>query len=214
VIKNRSFMLGLGIGLLLGAILLQLMITAGKALPTKEQVVKEAAKLDLKVTSKADKLLTKEEWAALNDQIVEPDKDAEPVKDSVKSNKPSDPSASPSPVVKPKAATSPKVVVAPSTPLTPKQSDVNQPNTSTIPISTIAPKTSLSPDAISVRIPNGINLSEVADLLSKTGVIEDKKGFLRAADKRGVTKVIQYGNYTFDLAESLDSIIDKLTTIK
>ncbi|KGE17498.1 endolytic transglycosylase MltG [Paenibacillus wynnii] len=200
MIKNRSFMLGLGFGLLSGAILLQLMITAGTAQLTKEQVIKEAAELNLKVIAESDKLLTKEEWAALEEQVVKPG-----------GNKPS-----PSPVVEPKAANSPDDTVAPSAPSTPKQSEVIQPDTSTIPVSTIAPveSNSLGKSAVSVRIPNGITLSEVADLLSKNGVIQDKQEFLRAAVKRGATKVIQYGNYTFDTKESLETIIDKLITVK
>ncbi|MDQ0193461.1 hypothetical protein [Paenibacillus wynnii] len=216
MIKNRSFMLGLGFGLLSGAILLQLMITAGTAQPTKEQVIKEAAKLNLKVIAESDNLLTQEEWAALEEQVVEPGEDTEKANETRKSDKPVGNSPSPSPVVEPQAANSPDDAVAPSVPSSPKQSEVIQPDTSTIPVSTIAPveSNSFGKSAISVRIPNGINLSEVADLLSKTGVIQDKKEFLRAADKRGATKVIQYGNYTFDKKESLDTIIDKLITVK
>ena len=218
MIKNRFFMFGLGVGLLSGALLLQLMITAQAGQPTKEQVIKEAAKLNLKVSAEADKLLTKEEWAALEENVVQPEKDPEGTPEQSKSseNKGAQPEASPSPVVKPKTAVSPNKVIAPSAPSKPKDVKVTQPHKTEIPVSTIAPIATVAPDVgdVSVRVPNGLTLSEVADLLSAYGVIQDKNEFLRAADKRGVTKAIQYGKYTFNKEEGLNSILDKLTTIK
>ncbi|MCL6603061.1 MAG: hypothetical protein K6T94_09325 [Paenibacillus sp.] len=193
MIKNRSFMLGLGSGLLAGALLLQLMITAGTAEPSKDQVIKDAERLNLRVTEEADKLLTKEEWAALKEESIE--------------SEPTETDASTSPAVVPKAVTTPEKAADPSVPSTPKDSVVKQPDSSTTPVT---PEVG----SISLRIPNGSNLTKVADLLLKAGVIPDEKAFLRAADKRGVTKVIQYGRYNFDPEESLDSIIDKLTTKK
>lgn len=50
MIKNRSFMFGLGTGLIAGALLLQVMITGGAAPLSKEKLIKEAAKLNLTVT--------------------------------------------------------------------------------------------------------------------------------------------------------------------
>ena len=202
MIKNRSFMLGLGSGLLAGALLLQLMITAGTAEPSKDQVIKDAERLNLRVTEEADKLLTKEEWAALKEESIE--------------SEPTETDAPTSPAVVPKAVTTPKKAAAPSVPSTPKDSEVKQPDSSTTPVSRKTPVASITPEvgSISLRIPNGSNLTKVADLLLKAGVIPDEKAFLRAADKRGVTKIIQYGRYNFGPEESLDSIIDKLTTKK
>jgi len=218
MIKNRFFMLGLGVGLLSGALLLQLMITAQTSHPTKEQLIQEAAKLNLKVSAVTDELLTKEEWAALEEKVVKPGEDTGGTPEQSKSNddKTAQPAATPSPVAKPKTATSPKTAAAPSTPSTPKQTTVTQPEKSKIPISTIAPIATVAPDEgdITVHVPNGMTLSEVANLLSDSGVIQDKKEFLRAADKQGATKAIQYGKYSFNTKESLNSILDKLTTIK
>lgn len=49
MIKNRSFLFGLGTGLITGALLLQLMISGGAAPLTKEQVLQGAEKLNMKV---------------------------------------------------------------------------------------------------------------------------------------------------------------------
>lgn len=53
MIKNRSFLFGLGTGLITGALLLQLMISGGAAPLTKEQVLQGAEKLNMKVIDEA-----------------------------------------------------------------------------------------------------------------------------------------------------------------
>ena len=53
MIRNRFFMFGLGVGLIAGALLLQLMISGRAAPLTKEQLIKEAAKLNLTVVDNA-----------------------------------------------------------------------------------------------------------------------------------------------------------------
>jgi cell division protein YceG involved in septum cleavage len=57
-------------------------------------------------------------------------------------------------------------------------------------------------------------LTETAELLAEAGVIQDKAKFLQTADSRKVNKIIQYGSYTFAKGESINSIIDKLITVK
>ncbi|WP_410510849.1 hypothetical protein PaeBR_11970 [Paenibacillus sp. BR2-3] len=207
MIKNRSFMIGLGSGLVAGALLLQLMNSAGVAEPSKEQIIKEAAKLNLKVSDQAEKLLTQEEWAALQEQNMESGGEGG---NAANSGTLSQPAAgiSPSPAAAPDAAASP---APPSTP-----GEVQLPAVSAAPAVTMAPASSDSTidGVVSLRIPNGSTLRDVANLLTMAGVIQDKSGFLRAADSRGITKVIQYGKYSFNKGESLDSIIKKLTTAK
>lgn len=56
MIKNRSFLFGLGTGLITGALLLQLMISGGAAPLTKEQVLQGAEKLNMKVIDEAANL--------------------------------------------------------------------------------------------------------------------------------------------------------------
>ncbi|MED4957119.1 hypothetical protein P9747_20680, partial [Paenibacillus macerans] len=64
MIKNRHFMLGLGCGLIAGALLLQLMILGqgGGKLYTAEQVKQAAEQLGLKVVAADEELLTEEQW--------------------------------------------------------------------------------------------------------------------------------------------------------
>ncbi|MFD2878748.1 hypothetical protein ACFTAO_26680 [Paenibacillus rhizoplanae] len=54
MMKNRFFMLGLGVGLIAGALLLQLMI-AGRAAPlTKEELIQQATRLNLTLVDPAE----------------------------------------------------------------------------------------------------------------------------------------------------------------
>lgn len=71
MIKNRSFMLGMGTGLITGALLLQLaMIGQGQSQQssidpknmTREQLEKAAAELNLQINDSSDPKMTEEEW--------------------------------------------------------------------------------------------------------------------------------------------------------
>ncbi|MDU4698679.1 MAG: hypothetical protein E6Y08_22940, partial [Paenibacillus sp.] len=65
MMKNRQFMLGLGCGLIAGALLLQLMLIGqggNKELYTKEQIERAAVLAGLKVVEADQELLTEEEW--------------------------------------------------------------------------------------------------------------------------------------------------------
>lgn len=209
MIKNRSFMLGMGSGLIAGAMLLQLVISSGAAPLTKDQVVKGAAKLNLKVTDETAKLLTAEEWKANSEAtIVTP----APSEAAV--------AVSPSPAASPLTAGEPSAATAPKEPVTPSQPakvEVQQPKVtapSSITTVTPAPPNITTSGTISVKIPNGTTLTETANLLAKAGVIQDKSIFLQAANERKVNKIIQYGTYSFADDESISTIIDKLVTVK
>jgi len=212
VIKNRLFMLGLGLGLVAGALLLQLMISAGVSEPSREQIIAEAARLNLKVIGADEKLLSQEEWEVLQAGGTGETGNTSELQNSAQP----DTSASPAPAVTPKAAAAPDAASNPSPPASPDQAAVKQPDGSHAPAVTMAPTAaSGSQDgSISLRVPNGSTLSDVADLLDLAGVIEDRAAFLRAADKRGAAKTIQYGKYIFEKNESLDSVLKKLTTVK
>jgi hypothetical protein len=206
MIKNRSFMIGLGSGLVAGALLLQLMNSAGAAVPTKEQVVRDAAKLNLKVSEQSEKLLTEEEWAALQEQGSGEDAKTD-------TGAPAEPAAvkSPAPAEAPEGAASPDTAASPANPSPPGDSAVKTPA-----VTPASAPTSSDPtgNEITLRVPNGSTLRDVADLLALGGIIKDTGAFLREGNSRGIAKNIQYGKYSFKKGESLDSIFKKLTTVK
>ncbi|QWU14149.1 YceG-like family protein [Paenibacillus sophorae] len=206
MIRNRSFMIGLGCGLAAGALLLQLMISAGMATPTKTQIAKEASKLNMKVADAGSNLLTAEEWRSLAQQ--EEASKGQDAAGKVNSGSTSQPPASPSPVAQSQPASPPNKAAAPTAPASPtKPSAVASPSPDTY-----AEKPVVS--SIVLRIPRGANLTEVSDLLAGAGVIHDKDAFLDAARSRKANTRIQYGMYSFEAGQSVESIIDELVMAK
>ncbi|MEK4328029.1 hypothetical protein MKX70_19575 [Paenibacillus sp. FSL R7-0312] len=210
MIKNRFFMLGLGVGLIAGALLLQLMI-AGKAAPlSKEQLIKEAERLNLTVV---DHVQSADEGAVSGEEETQ---QGTPPGKPESSEVPAEQAAtvSPAPAATPKAAVEPSAAVTPGKPSAPVQPESSAADTGIVaPASPEAPAVAVNGD-ISVRIPTGITLAQTADVLANAGVIQDKAEFLKTANSRKVNKIIQYGSYSFAKGESMDSIIDKLITVK
>ncbi|RUT29740.1 hypothetical protein EJP77_13020 [Paenibacillus zeisoli] len=205
--KNRTFMVGLGVGLILGALLLQIMLIGqgneATQLLTKQQVQEAAERLGMKVYAGTEQVLTQQEWEAKT-------KEESQKKDQTETNTPTDPktpSSSKTPAA-PESTSSPKTPADPdktdsaSTPSTPK---VNIPKT------TKAAEPS-KPEQIPFKISSGDNLSKVADGLKSAGVISDKSAFIQTAIDSKANYSLQTGSYTFKPGESLSSIISKITS--
>ncbi|WP_339320219.1 endolytic transglycosylase MltG [Paenibacillus sp. FSL R10-2734] len=214
MMKNRSFLFGLGTGLIAGALLLQLMISGGAAPLTKEQVLQGAEKLNLKVIDESTESPSDE--TALDDAAQ--DQKTDGLTDGSHENvAPSEPTvaASPAPVESPTVSGDPSKVNLPKEPSTPKEGTVKKPEVTTAPsaVAPVTPKVTANAE-IFVRIPSGTTLTETADILEKAAVIKDKASFLQAANKREINKKIQSGSYNFNKGESLDSILEKLISFQ
>ncbi len=208
MIKNRSFMFGLGTGLIAGALLLQLMISGGAAPSlTKEELIQQAAKLNLTVTDPAADLQASPEPAA---QATDPAAQTDGKDKTEASDAASTPSPVPSAAASPEAAVQPSAAAAPTEPAVPSK-PVQSAGT--------APEAPATPQAavngiVAVRIPAGSTLTETAQLLAKAGVIKEQNEFLKTAMSRKINAKIQYGSYNFTKGESVNSIIEKLITVK
>ncbi|WP_422657267.1 hypothetical protein ACK8P5_16060 [Paenibacillus sp. EC2-1] len=194
MIKNRVFMMGLGIGLVLGAVLLQLSIMGERSMSstelqekqwTKEEIEQGAKSLNLTIVDEADPLMTEEQWKEKMKQ------------DSGKLNGTS--------VVPPSKVTDAQ---NPDSPKTPEKPDHNKKNTNTPTV-----KEPSSPKEATIRyvITKGSNLSHVAEGLKRAGVITDKVSFIKAASAKKINSQIQTGTYTFTAGESFQSIIKKIS---
>ncbi|MDH6369144.1 hypothetical protein M2444_000922 [Paenibacillus sp. PastF-3] len=214
MMKNRSFLFGLGTGLIAGALLLQLMISGGAAPLTKEQVIQGAEKLNLKVIDEATEPPLDE--SALED-AVQGQKSAGVNEGITENVAPSEPSvaASPAPVVSPAVSDNPSKVIPPKEPSTPKEGTIEEPEVTTAPTAVAPDKPKATANAgVVVRIPSGSTLTKTADILEKAEVIKDKASFLKAANQRQINTKIQSGSYTFNKDESLDSIVEKLISFQ
>ncbi|MDB5052059.1 MAG: hypothetical protein JWM44_109 [Bacilli bacterium] len=171
--KNKGFLYGLGLGLILGACLLQLMNFA---------VIK-------------GKDLTN---------------------DTTKASPSPTPSASLIPIVKP--TTEPVASVKPVESINPPSSPaLSTPIVSkTVEPSTPAASATSPKDAImtTVVINEGMDSSQVADLFLSKAVITDRVAFEGALNRLKLDRIIHYGTYTFNPKDSIQEIINKITTVK
>ncbi|WP_178021845.1 hypothetical protein [uncultured Paenibacillus sp.] len=198
MIKNRQFMLGLGCGLIVGALLLQLMLIGqggSKELYTKEQIERAAVLAGLKVVEADQELFTEEEWLERSGQ-------ASGTSDDEAGN------TSQTPVV-PEQPTAPAAPETPDTPVT----DDGQAVPGAKAGETNGPVTPDSPQSATVeyRIVGGTTLEGVAQGLEQAGVIADKEAFLKTALAKKINYKVRAGTYTFEAGEDFDSIISKIS---
>ncbi|GIP21455.1 endolytic transglycosylase MltG [Paenibacillus sp. J22TS3] len=205
--KNRTFLLGLGVGLIAGALLLQIMLigqgTASSQLLTAQQVKEAAQRFNLKVYDEAEKVYTAQEWEA-KPKEAKPGEQTSP--ETKKPVEPKAPSSTTDPA-KPDSASAPKEPAAPDG--VDKSSTAPDTPKTTTPKQTEAPK---KPETISFKISSGDTLSKVADNLKKSGIIDDKSAFIQKAVDKKSNYRLQTGTYSFEEGESAASIISKITS--
>lgn len=209
--KNPKFMLGLGIGLILGALLLQIM-NMGQGVSNanlgKNEVIEQANRLGLKIVEPTEKLMTEEEWKEKTKTEQEQNK-KDIQKDTNATNKNAKTTTAPETPKTPSAPSSTdteaKTVTpqAPSTPSAPTTAQVDQTQESG------AQNTSVAKE-ISFTIAKGDFLSDVSNGLEKAGVISSAKEFQKVADEKKVNYKLKIGTYTFTAGEEYSSIISKI----
>lgn len=199
MIKNRVFMLGLGTGLVIGAVLLQLMMLGERSMSstlpqeqqwTKEQIEQGAKSLNLTVVDDEEERMTEEQW-----------------KEKMKKDNGDTSATSVVPPTKTEAAQKPK---SPQNPDKPKPEN-NTSNEASPTIKKPAIPKNADPVQIRYEITKGSNLSHVADGLKQAGVITDKQAFIKAATAKKINQSIQMGTYTFKAGENYQSIIKKIS---
>jgi hypothetical protein len=203
MMMNRSFMSGLGIGLIIGAILLQLMIVGESQVSqmkdqpdedtvTREQIEEQAKTLDLKVVESSKPLLTEEEWKQLKleESAIMEGKPIETPDQSKSAVEPVEPSSPKEPTEKNSEKTTSKVQV----PIAPS----------------VIPAKTKPLEKVSYKIDKGSSLTDVAEGLEQIDVISDRNLLIKEATKQKVNTKILEGNYTFSKGESYESIISKI----
>lgn len=201
---KRSLWIGIGSGMIIGAILLQLATVGQKALSdsnldpmqtdnwTKEQLETAAKSLDMKLVGAQDEVYTEAEWVSKKKQ-----------ENSQMQGKSAE---------KPEQATSASQPAEPKQPQKPESSNVkgqsqtNQPKTNT-------PVTPTKPNgpAVAFKVRSGNSLVMVAENLKEAGIVDDAQAFIKAGKAQGINKKIQVGTYFLQTGESFKSIIAKIT---
>ncbi|MFK4339989.1 MULTISPECIES: peptidase [unclassified Paenibacillus] len=210
MIKNRSFMLGMGTGLITGALLLQLaMIGQGQSQPssadpknmTREQLEETAARLNLQISESSDPKMTEEEW---RDKVIkEGNKTPVAPKKAEAAQIPSTPKkpASSTPPAASKLSASTSALQSPDKPQTKGSSVTTTPDT---------PKQPATPQ-VQYSIASGSNLRSVASGLQKAGIVSDASAFEAEAKAQKINTKIRTGTYEFAKGEDFGSIITKIT---
>lgn len=189
---KRSLWIGIGSGMITGAILLQLATVGQKALSdsnlepvqrdnwTKEQLETAAKSLDMKLVGTQDELYTEAEWVSKKKQE--------------------------SSQMQGKSAEKPQQATSAAEPTEPKQPQTDQPKTNT-------PVTPTKPNgpAVTFKVRSGNSLVMVAENLKDAGIVDDAKAFIKAGKSQGINKKIQVGTYSLEKGESFKSIIAKIT---
>ncbi|GIO29972.1 MULTISPECIES: endolytic transglycosylase MltG [Paenibacillus] len=201
MIKNRSFMIGLGSGLLAGALLLQLMNAGAEqqvsSRPpeavklTKDQLQEQAEALGLQIIDADDDRMTEEEW---KQRMI--DKSAKPQGSGVKA---------------PAAGQKAEAPKTPEKPAVPDSKAAGQTAGKETGSGVNKPKAPEAPP-ITVKIASGSNLTDVADKLKKSGVISDAAAFVEKGRGQKMSTKIRSGTYEFAPGEDFTSIIAKITT--
>ncbi|PQP80636.1 hypothetical protein C0Q44_25700 [Paenibacillus sp. PCH8] len=201
---KRSLWIGLGSGMIVGAVLLQLATVGQNALSdsnldpeqtaniTKEQLETAAKSLDMKLVGSEEELYTEAEWVEKKKQessklqgttATEPGT-VTPTKTPAEPEKPQQPAGSAS--KEQKEITQPKTT-EPSTPSNPKEATV------------------------SFKVRSGNSLAIVAGNLQTAGIVDDAQAFIKAGKAERINTKIQVGTYALEKGESFKSIIAKIT---
>ncbi|MCQ4087218.1 hypothetical protein [Saccharibacillus sp. JS10] len=226
--KNRSFMLGLGIGIIAGALLLQLMLLAQsgrETLPTDIESATNDAQNQEQATQTEENPSDSAEVPAsdtpasteVTEQPEEPDTEAPSTPSSnaaetpdsgeePTSSEPSKPNTSATPTAPEKTADA-DIDTETQAPATP-----NKPASS----SNVTPQKSNAAESsnVSFEIQSGMNLQNVSQALANAGIIDDAAAFERRAQQAGVSGKLQIGNYSFSQDDSFADIILEISTPK
>lgn len=203
---KRSLWIGLGSGMIVGAVLLQLAMVGQNALSessldpelatanlTKEQLEAAAKSMDMKLVASDDELYTEAEWVNKKKQESS----------ELQGKTATAPEATDS-AVKPEQPDNPKQPVNNESD---KQNEVTQPET-------IEPSTPNSPEVaatVSFKVRSGNSLAIVAGNLEKAGIVDSAQAFIKAGRAERINTKIQVGTYDLEKGESFKSIIAKIT---
>ncbi|MFC5472045.1 hypothetical protein ACFPPD_25520 [Cohnella suwonensis] len=188
--KHRNWLIGLGIGIMLGSSMLQLITFAKDQTESVADVALTREQLNVQAEKNGLVLLTDEELQ----QRLEEAATAAKTGAQGEAGKAEQPSASPSPE---------KEAAPASESPSPSAAAPNPPD---------EPVTSQSNDKATLYIGAGMSLTEVANGLKKLGIVDDAKDFVERA--RPIAKKMNVGNAIFTGKPTYDQIIAELVRKK
>ncbi|SFE16999.1 hypothetical protein SAMN04487969_101441 [Paenibacillus algorifonticola] len=185
--KNRFFLTGLGIGIIIGALLLQMMIIG-------ESSQQKLSNRDSAGAEQEEKIYSQSEV----DAILEAQRATSSIKEE------SEATVSPSPAVTPEQT--------PSQSSAPQASATASPKPTAAPADNSSATADTGGNTIRkmVRIQAGTNLTAASELLAKEQLISDKAAFIRKMKQE--KKLVRAGYFLFSGNPSLTEVITTITT--
>jgi hypothetical protein len=191
VFKNKGFLYGLGLGMILGATLLQLMNFSGVNQTITKVSPSASPTSSISPSSAPDQSPTTK-------TTIDPVESIKPTQTTVKPDTPNI-TAVPAPVV--------SKTEEPAVPKT-EDTQIDEPVKPT-PVATVT-----DPSAINIIIERGMTSSEVASLLFNKGIIADRKSFDESLSHLKLDRIIRIGTFTFLPGQEDSDIINQITTHK
>ncbi|MCL9660164.1 hypothetical protein L2089_05670 [Paenibacillus hunanensis] len=225
MIKNRSLMIGIGIGIILGAVLLQL-VNIGKgqtmlsgAQLTPEQIQQAAQAQNMQVYTADQKVYTKEQWQELVKQEEEKKKQSQQsgqqstTKEPEETKQPTSPESPEQPSTSgTKSSTSSSTQSsANGTQSGSASGTVNTPSQPTTPTTTTKNTASTNTSGNWFTVSSGQMLNDIAFNLKKQGLIKSQGDFINRASQLNVNKKLQVGSYQISSGQSYDDILRTLS---
>jgi hypothetical protein len=203
--RLKYFMRGIGIGIILTALILSIGNPREKL--TDEEIIKRASALGMTMmddgNTDLDKLLDKIKPTGNVTPSIAPTPELTP---AVSPNPTSTAAASPQPTA---ALTSaPKQELTPAPTITAPEISIRPTN---IPAVTIQPVKDVNSSKISFNIESGMSSGKVAELLEEKGLIDDADEFNTYIVKKGKASVIKIGTYTLPKGSTYGDIISEIT---
>ncbi|MWC26538.1 hypothetical protein [Paenibacillus sp. MMS18-CY102] len=203
MIKDKRFLAGLGAGIIVGGLLLQVMIVGeggsgvkdDERLYTEQEVQQlvEQAKSGKDATEASSDKQAQEDTGAAGDQVSAGDKDEKPVEQATPTT-PTKKPASPS-------TEEPTDSTAPTAPEQPKQGTAN---------AVTKPNVQETAKPVIIRIKPGMNLTQTAKILTDNGIITSQSKFI--AKMRNDKKLVRAGYFSFIGTPTLQETVDILTS--
>ncbi|WP_338555983.1 hypothetical protein [Paenibacillus sp. KS-LC4] len=187
--KNRLFLTGLGIGIIVGALLLQMMIIG-------ESSQQKLNNRDNASTEQGEKIYSQSEV----DAMLEAQRATSSNKEEGKATA----TAAPSPAVSPEPSPVESAAPTASAAASPKQTATPADNSSAA-----ADTDELSPRKM-VRIYGGTNLTAAAKVLASEQLISDQAAFIRKMKQE--KKLVRAGYFLFTGTPTLEEVITTITT--
>lgn len=195
--KNRTFLIGLGAGLILGSLLLQIM-TMGNSVQTftKERLQQEAEKLDLKLVPTDEPLYTQEQ---LDLQLKQHE-------EKLKAVPPTQPQPQSQTTIQPQSLNDANAQEHGSV-----KGDASPAN-ETKSTDTSKQSASTEPKLVKLKISPGMNLKKVSEELERLGLVKNAESFIKYGTKNKINTKIRSGQYDLHADASMGEIVKIITT--